>query len=296
LSSDSPFWFAGEELLTDLLRAQIHSIRELFARHPGLPEFFDLPEATAQQRAACFALLAHRTLMDEIYETFAGRHEQSPSLGDEEIDALSRTRSLFADDAPAWVLEVNGVAELLPSRVYEQLPEPLRRGGGFYANDPVQTELIASAARELGNVEKIRSLSEMVIDHQLKRLEGRWSLAKSVTNVVREIIVQERESKTAQPSGAGSVTLGGQTRRTINREGWEQRLKLYGAIRSVLKRDPSLQGIEFCAQLDTRHAPPLYDWLKAGQWREGLTWKEAWGDPRLRRKIRRVRQEAMKSG
>ena len=182
---------------------------------------------------------------------------------------------LFADDAPAWVLEANRVAELLPSRIYDALPEPLRRGG-FYANDPVQTELIESAATKLSSVEETRTLSENVLDHQLKRLERRWSAAKSVTNVVREIIVQERESKTAQPSGAGSVTLGGQTRRTINREGREQRLKLYGAIRNVLKRDPSLQGIEFCAQLDTRHAPPLYDWLKAGQWREGLTWKEAW--------------------
>jgi len=246
--------------------------------------------------SACFTLLAHRRLIEEIEEKFLGMQQQPPVLAEEEKNVVPLMQNLFADDAPAWVLEADQVAELLPARIYEQLPEPLRRGLGFYANDPVQTELIASAARELSNVEKIRSLSEMVIDQQLKRLEGRWSAAKPVTNVVREIIVQEPESNKAQPSGAGSVTLGGQTRRTINREGWEQRLKLYRAIQNVLTRDSSLQGIEFCAQLDTRHAPPLYDWVKAGQWREGLTWKEAWNDPRLRKKIRRVRQEAMKSG
>ena len=34
---------------------RIHSIRQLFAKHPDLREFFDLPQATPQQRAACFA-------------------------------------------------------------------------------------------------------------------------------------------------------------------------------------------------------------------------------------------------
>jgi hypothetical protein len=79
------------------------------------------------------------------------------------------------------------------------------------------------------------------------------------------------------------------------REGWEQKLKLYSAIQNALNRNSSLSGIEFCGELDKRHAPPLYDWVKAGKWREGLTWKEAWGDRRLRKKIRRVRQEAMKN-
>jgi len=283
-------------VLTALLKDEFRLITELFARYPPLREFFDLPEAIPEQMSACFTLLAHRRLIEEIEEKFLGMQQQPPVLAEEEKNVVPLMQNLFADDAPAWVLEADQVAELLPARIYEQLPEPLRRGLGFYANDPVQTELIASAARELSNVEKIRSLSEMVIDQQLKRLEGRWSAAKPVTNVVREIIVQEPESNKAQPSGAGSVTLGGQTRRTINREGWEQRLKLYRAIQNVLTRDSSLQGIEFCAQLDTRHAPPLYDWVKAGQWREGLTWKEAWNDPRLRKKIRRVRQEAMKSG
>jgi len=63
--SYSPFWFAKEDLLTDLLRSEIHSILELFAKHPDLREFFDLPEATPQQRAACFEALAHRALMDD---------------------------------------------------------------------------------------------------------------------------------------------------------------------------------------------------------------------------------------
>lgn len=281
-SSDNPFWFANDELSTDLLRVEIHTVAQLFAEHADLSTFFDLPEPTPEQRTACFTVLAHCALIAEIYERFAGQYSQSPSLGDEEKYVHERTRTLFDSDAPTWVLELNEVAQLLPARIYEALPEPLRRGSGFYANDPVQTEHIASAARDLSSVERIQALVERVFREQLQRLEGRWSAS----------IFLLSNSQSVQQSITTSMK---QTRRTINREGWEQRLKLYRAIQNVLTRDSSLQGIEFCAQLDTRHAPPLYDWVKAGQWREGLTWKEAWNDPRLRKKIRRVRQEAMKN-
>jgi hypothetical protein len=176
LSFHSPFWFAEEELLTNLLRDEIHLVTQRFAKHPNLPEFFDLPEASVQQRAACFAVLAHRALMNDIYEVFAGRWQQPPSLGDEEKDVLTRTQNLFAADAPVWVLEVNEVAELLPSRIYDSLPEPLRRGG-FNASDPVQVEVIRSAATKLSSVEEIQTLSKKVLDQQLQRLERRWSAA-----------------------------------------------------------------------------------------------------------------------
>lgn len=79
------------------------------------------------------------------------------------------------------------------------------------------------------------------------------------------------------------------------RKGWEQRLKLFETIKNILSAKPDLEGMEFCAALDKRHARPLLDWIENGEWREGLTWKEAWGDPGLRRKIRRVRQEAQKA-
>lgn len=281
--SDNPFWFANEELLTNLLRVEVHIVSQVFTNYPNLSEFFDIPEVTIEQRTVCFTVLVHCAVMHEIYETFAGRQEQSPSLGDEEKDVLRRTVNLFDNDAPSWVLELNEVTQRLPSRIYDALPEPLRRGCGFYANDPVQTEVIASAARELSSVERIQALIERAFREQLQRLEGRWSV--SIFPVSNPQSVQQPRTTSMK-----------QTRRTINREGWEQRLKLYRAIQNVLTRDSSLQGIEFCAQLDTRHAPPLYDWVKAGQWREGLTWKEAWNEPRLRKKIRRVRQEAMKSG
>lgn len=174
LSSGSPFWFASEELLTDLLRDEIHLVTQLFARHPDLREFFDLPGASAEQGATCFAVLAHRRLMDEIYETFAGRYQQSPSLGDEEKDVLRRTQALVTDDAPAWALEVDRVAELVPSRIYDALPELLRRGG-YYASNPAEVEIIRSAANKVSS-EQMHALTEKVLDQQLRRLEGRWSV------------------------------------------------------------------------------------------------------------------------
>jgi len=114
-----------------------------------------------------------------------------------------------------------------------------------------------------------------------------WELQAAIETVRNEEIV----AAGAIPAGAVSR----ETRGPNKRQGWQQRLKLYSAIQKVLSANPELQGIEFCAELDRRHAPPLFDWISSGEWSErGMTWKEAWGNLALRKKIRRVRQEAMK--
>ena len=113
-----------------------------------------------------------------------------------------------------------------------------------------------------------------------------WELEKAIERVRNEEI-----------AAAGTVRreMGHASERQPNkRKGWQQRLKLYSAIQKILSADPTLEGMAFCAELDKRHAPPLYDWLASEEWRRGLTWKEAWKDPELRRKIRRVRQEAQR--
>lgn len=114
-----------------------------------------------------------------------------------------------------------------------------------------------------------------------------WDLAATLERVRNEEI-----------AAAGAVRVepvNVQRTRTPNkRKGWQRRLKLYSVIQKILVDDPSLQGMDFCADLDRRHALPLLDWMESGEWREGLTWKEAWSNPQLRRKIRRVRQEAQK--
>jgi hypothetical protein len=114
-----------------------------------------------------------------------------------------------------------------------------------------------------------------------------WELAVAIEKV--------RDEETAAAGAIRAEVVSGQGRRTIKRKGFEQRLKLYEVIRTILSADPSLEGMKFCAELDRRHAPPLLDWVEGKEWRPGLTWKEAWGDEDLRRKIRRVRQEAQKA-
>jgi hypothetical protein len=269
LFSESPFWFAKEDLLTDLLRDEIHLVTELFAKYPDLPEFFDLPEASVEQRAACFAVLAHCKLMGEIYETFTGRYEQSPSLGDEENDVLRRTQSLVAADAPAWVLEVDQVADLLPSRIYDSLPEPLRRGG-FNASDPAQVEVISSAASKLSSVPEIQTLIKKVLDQQLQRLEGRWSAARLMANLGREIIVQRH----------------GPTKRTGRRTRDKQRMfrdKLIADIDDVAPL-PS----EFVKLMDESRVPPQPTW---SGWPG--SWSQAYKDPRLRKLIHQDKSRAL---
>jgi hypothetical protein len=271
LSSDNPFWFANEELLTDLLRDEIHLVTQLFAKNPDLSEFFDLPEASVQQRGACFALLAHRELMSEIYETFTGRYEPSPSLGDEEKDVLRRTQSLVAPDAPAWVLEVDQVAELLPSRVYEALPEPLRIGGfGFDSNNSTQVEAIRAAAKTLSSVEQIQALTGKVIDEQLQRLEERWSAARPMANLGREIIVQERRP----------------TKRTGRRTRDKQRMSRDKLIAEIDDVSPTIN--EFLKLMDERrvqHQPTWSGWPGS--------WSQAYKDPRLRKLIHQDKSRAL---
>jgi hypothetical protein len=112
---------------------------------------------------------------------------------------------------------------------------------------------------------------------------------------LREAIETVRNEEIAAAGAIPSVSVNEQRRGPNKRKGWEQKQKLYSAIQKVLSANRYLQGMDFCAELDKRHAPPLYDWTKCGDWPEGLTWKEAWNNPALRQKIRRVRQEAMKN-
>jgi hypothetical protein len=268
LSSDSPFWFAKEDLLTDLLRAESRSIKELFAQHPDLREFFDLPEATSQQRAACFAALAHRAIMDEIYETFAGRYEQSPAPGDEEKDALWLTRSLFDSDAPAWVVELGEVVQLLPSRIYGALPEPLRRGGFKASSDnAAEVEIIGSAASRLSSVQEIEALSSKVLDQQLQRLEGRWAAGRPV----------------ADPAGVQGRTLPNRKRRRTRDKQRMLRDKEIAEIDDVAETIG-----EFLQLMDERKVKPQPTW---STWPG--TWLKAYNDSHLRELIHKDKSRAL---
>ena len=173
-----PFWFASDALLTDLLVAEVAAVSELLTSYPDIRKLCDEPEATVPQRKACFEILAHRMVMDVIYETFAGRYQESPSLGVEEEHAIGRTQNLVASDAPAWTLEVERVVAKLPFHICNALPEPLRVGG-VDANNVEQVEGIKVAAATLGSVEQIQALIHEVLDKRRQRLQLRWSTAVS---------------------------------------------------------------------------------------------------------------------
>jgi hypothetical protein len=114
-----------------------------------------------------------------------------------------------------------------------------------------------------------------------------WELGGAIERV--------RDEEIAAAGAIRAEAVNAQRRGPNKRKGWEQKRKLYSAIQKALHANPELQGMEFCAELDKRHAPPLLDWMDNGEWREGMTWKEAWCKRDLRRKIRRVRQEAQKA-
>jgi hypothetical protein len=113
-----------------------------------------------------------------------------------------------------------------------------------------------------------------------------WELNAAIERV--------RNEETAAAGAIPEETVNAGKPRPIKRQGWKEKEKLYEVIRQILNEAPECEGKAFCAMLDKRHAPPLFDWKKSKEWREGLTWKEAWDDKCLKPKIRRVRQEAIK--
>jgi len=174
LFSPHPFWFGSRELLTDVLRTEISTLTQLLARYPHWSKLFDAPETTIQERAACFELLAHRKLIEIISNTFAERHEESPSLSVTDSNALRHAYSLVAADAPIWVLEMHQLVELLPVHIFASLPEPLRAEDYNHKNVE-QMRATESAKSTLSNVEQIQALTKRVLDQQLQRLSRRWS-------------------------------------------------------------------------------------------------------------------------
>lgn len=254
-----PFWFLPDELLESLWRAEVNTLARLLENTPDPRKLFDTPDLPIAKRRACFNLLAHRWLLDELDEA-ANRRYQDISSTDQEIQIIRKTNYLFQDDAPSWVQEMNAVVKNLPHRMIEAMPEALQTEG-CDPDDANRIHAIRAATITLNTVATLQHLAETVFKQQLLRLEKRW------------------------PS-----------KRINKRKGWEQRENLYRAIREIMSRNPSPEGIEFCAELDRRHAKPLADWIESGEWEEGVTtFKTAWRKTALRRKIRRVRHEVMRT-
>lgn len=174
LSEPDPFWFVRSELLADLMRAELDTLGKILTEYPDLRKLFDAPEATLPERSVCFALLAHRKVVDVIDEDLVSRYEDSPSLDDKQKEVLSRTGHIFAADAPAWVLEANQVAQLLRFRIVETLPAPLQTEGWYTNGSEKEDETKRLAATTLSTVDQIQTLCGKVIDQQWQRLEARW--------------------------------------------------------------------------------------------------------------------------
>jgi hypothetical protein len=278
--SPLPLWFASSELLADLFHAELNVVSSRLAENPDLPKLFDAPEATLPQRSACFALLAHHKLVKMIDETLINRYEQSHFLGDVESNAFHRTNNLVAADAPAWVLEMNQVVELLPSRMLEVLPEPLRRQGFDRNDDSAQLE----AMRSLSTVEQIQAFVEGLLDQQLRRLAVRWSTTISGVS-------QPRPDQSSITATNGSTEI--LTAQTSRRDKRKRRRK---QDRQRILRDKLIAEIaeaattvaEFLRMMDERKVQPQITWK---DWPG--TWVKAYSNPQLRKLIHQDKSRAL---
>jgi hypothetical protein len=265
--SPFPFWFASSELLAELFRAELNVVTRLFAESPELPKLFDAPEATLPQRSACFALLAHHKLVKMIDETLISRYEQSPSLGDA-ANAFHCANTLVAGDEPAWVREVNEVAERLPSRILAALPEPLH-SQSFNTGNPEKDEASRLAAMTLSTVEQIQRLAEQVIDQQWRRLAARWP-----TTVVSQSPQMQSNDATRHP-----------IKQKAPRKRDKQRMARDKLIAEI--DDVSETISEFLQTMDERKVRPQPTW---SGWRG---WVQSYQDLRLRKLIHQDKSRAI---
>jgi len=172
--SARPFWFVSLELSAELLRAEIAKIDRLIRQHPELRAIFDIPKATVSQRALGFALLAHRGVIELINETFFSIYQEPPALSPDQSEVIRHTDNLIPEDGPAWALEVKRAVELLPSHLFDSLPEKLQLRW-FNRDDPEHTIAFESAGITFGTVENLQTFIDCVVDQQLERLTKRWS-------------------------------------------------------------------------------------------------------------------------
>ena len=271
-SPPRPFWFVSDELLADILRAEIDFVTHLLAKCSDLPTIFDAPNATVQQRTTCFMVLAHRELMSIVYETFSARWQQPPPLGEAESNALNQTRDLVPADAPTWVLETQQMVEHLPGHIHDALPQALRKGGfGFSRDNIEEMQAIQSAREALSTVAQIQALTERVLDQQLQRLQGRWLAAPPVANPDENVTFHG-----AEPSKR-------KKRRTSDKKR-VLRDKTITGIDDVAKSVP-----EFLRLMDERKIEPQPTWK---DWPG--SWVAAYRDPRLRVLIHKDKSRALK--
>jgi hypothetical protein len=268
-ADEDPFWFVSSELLTTVFHAEFNVLTQLLQKRPDFRHLLDAPEVTFSERTACFVLLAHRKLVEMIDQKFVDRYEDSPSINDIESNTLNQTHDLVSTDAPSWVLEMHNVVEGLPARIFASLPEALRVGG-YNHDNAEQMQAIESAAQTLSAVEQIQALTERVINQQLQRLEQRWAADRPVTNVVREIVVQER--KINKPKNL----------RTPDK----QRIARDKQISQIEEAAPTIH--EYIKLMDERKVPPQLTW---SGWPG--SWTKAYKDLRLRKLIQQDKSRAL---
>jgi hypothetical protein len=275
LSDTNPFWLVSSELLGDVFRAELKAIARLFSNYPDLQKFLDAPQATIPQRTTCFELLVHRRIIEIISETLAARYENPLTFNEEETWALSRSANLVRSDAPAWVLEMNEVAEWLPARIHAAQPE-LLRDHVLYAIDPAKKEAaFRMVAETLGTVDQIQSLIARVSEEQLQRLTGRWSAALPLVH---------SEGRPHESDGLPAA------RRALKRKPTRTRDK-QRAVRDRLIAeidDAAETTTEFLQLMDERKVKPQPTW---SGWPG--SWKQAYKDPVLRRLIHQDKSRAL---
>jgi|HubBroStandDraft_2_1064218.scaffolds.fasta_scaffold30927_2 hypothetical protein len=274
LIDTNPFWFVSSEVLTGVYRAEINVIAQLFSNYPALRKFLDTPQATIQQRTTCFELLVHRRIIEVVDETIAALYEKPLTFNEDESRAVSKSANLVTSDAPAWVLEMNAVADWLPTRIHAALPEGLR-DHVLCVIDPKKREAAFRLAEEtLGTLEQVQSLIARVFDEQLQRLSERWSVTTSPVHSESHF---DRSNR--RPAAQRIV------RRKLNRTRDKLRIARDRLINEI--DDTSQTMREFIRLMDERNVKPQPTWQWPG------SWSRAYQDPHLRKLIHQDKSRAI---
>jgi hypothetical protein len=256
------FWFISSELLMEVLRAEIRVVAHFLAEHPELPDWFDDPEIEIEHRKICFAVTARCSVMLNISDTIAARHEPSEALTNEESDTFWRATNLVASDAPAWTLEMNQIVERMPWHLSNALPATLRQQR--FDEDSIEQ---ASAIRAFSTVGQIQTFIRTVFDQQWKRLEGRW----------KQTMAAPLPTPTPLPTS--------RVKRKVRRTRDKLRMARDRMIAEIDELSPTV--IEFLQLMDEREVKPQPTWIWPG------SWKKAYKDSSLRALIHKDKSRAI---
>ena len=179
-----PIWAVSDEFLGSLWLKHIRRLAQAIADHPELPQLFELPEATPEQRRLCFGLLAWREFLNLLAAEFFDRNDDPPSFqaeADAHLELFSQSDRFtvcggwVTTYSPDWAVRADRAARDLPFALMAEMPEWVRNEQTEM--EPAEFQRLRAEALREEDLERILNSAIEKIWIKLRRLDWQDSRA-----------------------------------------------------------------------------------------------------------------------